>query len=75
MLKTYSVLNLEETEKFVQLNENAWWENYDLIIWKKNPGAWSKKNGKMYNGNWGTILRIPVSTEGTWRVPTGVKPI
>jgi hypothetical protein len=75
MANSYTTLSLEEAELYVQHTNNAWWENYDLIVWKQNPGAWSKKNGMMRNGKWGNALRIPVSKEGTWRMPTGVRPI
>jgi hypothetical protein len=75
MATSYNVFSLDEAEQFIQINENAWWDNYDIIIWKKNPGAWSKKNGKLYNGKWGNIIRIPISSEGTWRMPSGVRSI
>ena len=75
MGQSYNILNLEQAELFVNNNKSAWWENYDIIVWKENPGAWSKKNGLMRNGKWGNASRIPVSNNGTWRIPSGVKPI
>lgn len=69
MGQSYNTLNLEQAELFVKTNVNAWWENYDIVIWKQNPGAWSKKNGLMRDGKWGVSRRIKINNDGTWRIP------
>jgi len=69
MAQSYNVLNLEQAELFVKTNKNSWWENYDIILWRQNPGAWSKKNGLMRDGKWGIAKRIKISNEGTWSIP------
>ena len=65
----YNTLNLEQAELFVNKNVNAWWENYDIVIWRENSGAWSKQSGLMKNGKWGIVKRIKISNDGTWRIP------
>lgn len=69
MGQSYNILNLDQAELFVKANTNVWWENYDIIIWRENPGAWSKKNGLMRDGKWGFSKKINISDEGTWRIP------
>jgi hypothetical protein len=44
------------------------WNNYDLIIWKKNPKGFSDSNGMFRNG-WGTAQKITVNNNGTWQLP------
>ncbi len=44
------------------------WNNYDLIIWKKNPKGFSDLNGMFRNG-WGTAQTITVNDDGMWKLP------
>jgi hypothetical protein len=69
MAQSYNVLDLDQAELFVKTNINSWWDNYDIIIWKESPGAWSKKSGLIKNGKWGIAKRIPISNDGNWRIP------
>ena len=66
------MLNLEQAEKFVKATPNAWWENYDMIVWTPTHTGWSKKNGRFHNDQWGTAKRIVVNHDGLWKVPTSV---
>lgn len=68
----FRMLNLEQAEKFVKATPNAWWENYDLIVWTSTHTGWSKKNGRFHNDQWGTAKRIVVNNDGLWKVPTSV---
>lgn len=68
----FRMLSLNQAEKFVRTTPNAWWENYDLIVWTPTHTGWSKKNGRFHDGQWGTAKRIVVNNDGLWKVPTSV---
>ena len=47
----------------------VFWDNYDVMIWTKNPSGYMVKNGMFRNGKWGTLRRVRLSERGTWRLP------
>jgi hypothetical protein len=49
-------------------NQEAFWNNYDLIIWKKNSDGYIEKNGMFRNG-WGMTETITVNEKGIWKLP------
>ena len=69
------MLNLTELgvsvfiKKAVANNMNSFWENYDLVIWKKNVNGFTDKKGMYLNNSWGTAEKIVVSNQGTWKLP------
>lgn len=50
-------------------NIDAYWDNYNFIIWKKDIGGYSNTKGVFRNNNWGIANSVSVSTEGTWILP------
>lgn len=60
--------NYEEAHQFVANTRNARWDGWDIILWKKNPGAFMKPKGTCRSGVWGIESRISVDTDGLWRV-------
>ena len=48
---------------------DSYWENYNLIIWKKDLGGFSNTKGVYRNNSWGIANEFSVSTEGTWDLP------
>jgi len=46
------------------------WDNYDLIIWRKDASGFSNIKGMFRGGTWGVAERISVTNNGTWVLPT-----
>lgn len=53
----------------VSKNPSLYWDGWDIIEWKKYDDAIFQKNGAFRNGKWGKCFRMPVSNNGTWKVP------
>jgi hypothetical protein len=49
---------------------SPYWDNYDLIIWKKDSGGFTSIKGMFKENTWGTAERIAVAANGTWKLPT-----
>ena len=66
------MLNLNElgVEVFMKRAHNlkSYWDNYDLIIWKKDNSGFSNIKG-MFKDGWGTAERIAVDNNGIWKLP------
>lgn len=56
-------------KKFKSITKEAYWDNYDLIIWKKDYSGFTNKNGVFRQNVWGIADRISVSNKGTWILP------
>lgn len=50
-------------------NTDTFWDNYDLIIWKKNHIGYTNTNGMFKNNAWGITERVPVNEQGLWKLP------
>jgi hypothetical protein len=65
-------LNLRGVEIFINRsktkNLEAFWNNYELIIWKKNSSGYTDKNGMLRNE---LVLaeKISVNEQGIWKLP------
>lgn len=46
-----------------------YWDNYDLIIWKKDSLGFTSLKGLFRNNSWGTAERISVNNTGVWELP------
>lgn len=66
------MLNLTELgvevfrKRFNNLKQESFWNNYNLIIWKQNPGGYSSVNGMFRNDAWGLIDTVSVNDKGVW---------
>ena len=54
--------------KYESFINKAYWNNYDLIIWKKNNNGFFSKKG-IFNNSWGTADKIAVNNKGMWVLP------
>ena len=69
------MLNLTElgVEVFIKKTQlaslNPFWDNYDLVIWKKDHSGFTNINGMYRNDAWGKVERISVSNNGIWKLP------
>ena len=50
-------------------NMDPHWDNYDLIIWKKDYSGFTNKKGVYRQNVWGIADRISVTNNGTWVLP------
>jgi len=66
-------LNLNGVEVFIKKTKsskiNTFWENYDLLIWKKDSNGYTRKDGMFLKNAWGTVERITVNDKGIWKLP------
>ena len=56
-------------KRFNKTNQESFWENYSLFIWKKNPSGFTNKNGLFRNNTWGIAEVITVNDKGIWDLP------
>ena len=45
-----------------------YWDNYDLVIWKKDPLGFTSIKG-LFKDTWGIAEKISVNSEGVWELP------
>jgi hypothetical protein len=48
---------------------DSFWDNYDLIIWKKNINGYTNKKGMYRKNSWGIAEKFSVNNNGTWKLP------
>lgn len=60
-------------EIFIDRSSNktieSFWENYDLVIWKKDFSGYTNKKGMFRKNTWGVADRISVDNSGIWKLP------
>lgn len=57
-------------KKYNSKNTESYWENYDLVIWKKNSNGFTDLKGSFRNSKWGISEKFSVNENGTWRIPS-----
>jgi hypothetical protein len=66
-------LTLEGVEVFMRRyntsNQESYWDNYDLVIWKKDNNGFTNVRGLFRKDNWGVSEKISVDQNGMWRLP------
>jgi hypothetical protein len=66
-------LTLDGVELFIKRsqtkNQESFWKNYDLIIWKKDSGGYTDITGMYRKDTWGKAEKISVNHEGVWKLP------
>lgn len=55
--------------KFKTQNQEAYWDGYSLIIWRKTPLGFFDKDGMFRNNHWGIAKSISVNNQGLWEIP------
>jgi len=55
-------------ERYKTVNQNSYWDNYDLVIWKKNINGYTSIKGSFQNNSWGVTDRISVNDKGIWKI-------
>lgn len=66
-------LNLRGVDVFIDRSNkkklDAFWQNYDLVIWHKNNGGFSDIKGMYRKDAWGIAEKISVNEKGIWILP------
>lgn len=66
-------LTLKGVEVFIDKSktktQESFWDNYDLLIWKKDLGGFTNIKGMFRKNTWGTVEKISVNSEGIWKLP------
>lgn len=47
---------------------SPYWDNYNLIIWKKDPSGFTNIKG-LFRNTWGIAEKISVNNDGVWELP------
>jgi len=67
------MLNLTErgVEVFIRKAKNIqpFWQNYDLIIWRKDNSGFTNISGMFKNNSWGIVEIVSVDSNGIWKLP------
>jgi hypothetical protein len=68
------LLNLTElgVEVFIKRsnskNLQSFWNNYSLVIWKKNTSGFTNKKG-LFKNEWGIAEEFAINNDGLWKLP------
>ena len=66
-------LNEKGVEVFIKRSQSkfqeSFWNNYDLVIWKKDTGGYTDINGMYRKDSWGKAEKISVNNNGMWNLP------
>lgn len=66
-------LTLKGVDVFIKRSitktQESFWDNYDLIIWKKDKGGYTNRKGLFRKDEWGTAEKISVDNDGIWKLP------
>lgn len=67
------MLNLNElgVQLFIKRAKDIspFWDNYDLVIWKKDSSGFTNKSGMFRKNSWGISKRIRINNIGVWELP------
>ena len=69
------MLNLTElgVEVFIKRsnskNVQSFWNNYSLVIWKKNNSGFTNKSG-LFKNEWGIAEKFAINNDGLWKLPS-----
>lgn len=75
VLEKVKVLNLTEKgvevfiKRFQSKIQESFWNNYDLVIWKKDTGGYTDTKGMYRKDAWGKSEKISVDQKGIWKLP------
>jgi hypothetical protein len=66
-------LDYKSAHRFVReqrsIGNNVRWDGWDMVFWKPTRYGFSSVDGAFYRGRWGIESRIPVDSNGVWKVP------
>ena len=69
------MLNLTElgVEVFIKKNKaknvDTFWDNYSLVIWKKDQSGFTNLKGSFRKNEWGIAEEFAINNDGLWKLP------
>lgn len=69
------MLNLTELgvdvfiKKSKSKNVKTFWDNYSLVIWKKNSSGFTNTKGLFKENEWGIAEEFAINKDGLWKLP------
>ena len=67
-------LTLKGVDVFIERSktkkQESFWNNYDLVIWKKDNGGFTSTDGLFRKDEWGITEIVSVDNKGIWKLPT-----
>ena len=63
------VLDYDQAHEFVSKSKSAFWDGWDIVVWKRNQNGTTNPRGMFRDGAWGIANRFPVTETGVWRLP------
>ena len=55
-------------KRFQSKTQESFWNNYDLVIWKKDNGGYTSINGMYRQNAWGKVEKFSIGQEGIWKL-------
>lgn len=71
MQTTFKTISLRQADRLTRKDNKgfeAFWEGWDLIIWRPNGEGYIRRNGMFRNGRWGTHYRHEPDSNGRYKV-------
>lgn len=69
---TYEYLDYDQAHSYVADQQtkgrSVFWDQWNIISFRPNPAAYTKKDGMFHKGKWGTKRTIKPNKNGMWRV-------
>ncbi len=63
-------MNYDEAHKFVETAKaDVRWDGFDMIFFTPTHYGYTNPKGAYRRGKWGMQLTVPLSGDGTWKVP------
>ena len=66
-------LNTQGVEVFIKRSKSntvePFWDNYDLVVWKKDSSGFTNFKGMFRKNSWGITEKFSVNDKGTWVLP------
>ena len=66
-------LTLKGVEVFMERSktksQESFWDNYDLVVWKKDQSGFTNIRGMFRKDSWGIAERVSVNEKGIWKLP------
>ena len=48
---------------------DSYWNNYDLMLWKKTHSGFFNVKGLFRKNSWGIVEKFSMTNDGTWVLP------
>ena len=62
------VLDYDQAHEWVDNNRSAFWDGWDIVVFRRNHNGATNVRGMYRNGSWGIATKYPLNDDGTWKV-------